>query len=84
MAAQGIIVATQIIPWHTPRVSATRSTHEVGDRDAFRETRPTTTVAKWEDGQTSLRTVSGEDLDFWLKEYSLGSLFKSGELEDMG
>jgi len=65
-------------------VSATRSTHEVGDRDAFRETRPTTTVAKWEDGQTSLRTVSGEDLDFWLKEYSLGSLFKSGELEDMG
>jgi hypothetical protein len=52
--------------------------------DAFVETKPTTTVAKWEHGETILHTLKEEELDYWLKEYSLGSLFKSGELEQMG
>jgi hypothetical protein len=40
-------------------------------------------VATWENGETLLNTLKGEKLDYWLKEYSLGALFKSGELEQM-
>jgi predicted ATPase len=69
--------------------AATRSqviltTHSPQFLDAFVETKPTTTVAKWEHGETILHTLKEEELDYWLKEYSLGSLFKSGELEQMG
>lgn len=68
--------------------AATRSqviltTHSPQFLDAFLETRPTTTVAKWKNGETTLQTIRGEELDYWLKEYSLGALFKSGELEQM-
>jgi predicted ATPase len=60
------------------------TTHSPQFLDAFAGTRPTTTVAKWGNGETTLQTLKGEELDYWLKEYSLGSLFKSGELEQMG
>ncbi|MBF0378022.1 MAG: AAA family ATPase [Desulfamplus sp.] len=68
--------------------AATRSqviltTHSPQFLDAFAGTKPTTTVATWENGETLLKTLKGEILDYWLKEYSLGALFKSGELEQM-
>ncbi len=59
------------------------TTHSDQFLDAFRDTKPTTTVAKWESGETVLKTISGEALDYWLQEYTLGSLFRSGELEEM-
>ncbi|MFA6921457.1 MAG: AAA family ATPase [Gallionella sp.] len=59
------------------------TTHSPQFLDAFEETRPTTTVAKWVNGETTLQTLRDEDLDYWLKEYSLGNLFRSGELEQM-
>lgn len=59
------------------------TTHSPQLLDAFGGTRPTTTVAKWANGETTLQTLREEDLDYWLKEYSLGNLFKSGELEQM-
>ena len=59
------------------------TTHSDRFLDAFRDTNPTTTVAKLENGETVLKTISGETLDYWLQEYSLGSLFRSGELEEM-
>lgn len=59
------------------------TTHSPQFLDAFAGTRPTTTVAKWVNGETTLQTLRDEDLDYWLKEYSLGNLFKSGELEQM-
>ncbi len=59
------------------------TTHSPQFLDAFSGTKPTTTVATWENGETLLNTLEGEKLDFWLKEYSLGALFKSGELEQM-
>lgn len=59
------------------------ATHSPQFLDAFREVRPTTIVAKWEDGETTLHTLSDEKLDYWLQEYSLGTLFRSGELEQM-
>lgn len=59
------------------------TTHSPQLLDAFRDTKPTTTVAKWTDGQTILKTVSGEELEYWMQEYTLGALFRSGELEEM-
>lgn len=60
------------------------TTHSPEFLDAFKGARPTTTVAKWSGGETTLTTVAGEDLEYWLREYSLGSLFRSGELESAG
>lgn len=57
------------------------TTHSDQFLDAFRDTRPTTTVAKWEDGQTKLHIVDDDELKHFLKDYSLGALFRSGELE---
>jgi predicted ATPase len=69
--------------------AATRSqviltTHSPQLLDAFKTTKPTTTIAKWANGETNLQTLQGEELDYWLKKFSLGALFKSGELEQMG
>jgi len=60
------------------------TTHSPQFLDAFTDARPTTTVALWENGETILRTLPKDELDYWLKGYSLGSLFRSGELEQMG
>jgi predicted ATPase len=59
------------------------TTHSPQFLDAFRDVRPTTTVAKWENGETKLATLDGKGLEKWLKEYSLGALCLSGELEGM-
>lgn len=59
------------------------TTHSPQFLDAFYETKPTTTVTNWVNGQTVLKKLGGESLEYWLKEYSLGSLYSSGELEDM-
>jgi predicted ATPase len=60
------------------------TTHSAEFLDAFTEARPTVTVARLEDGQTALEIRSGEELDYWLQEYTLGRLFRSGELERAG
>jgi len=65
------------------RVQVILTTHSPQFLDAFEDTKPTTTVAKWVNGETILKTLSGEKLERWLKEYSLGLLYRSGELEDM-
>lgn len=59
------------------------TTHSPQFLDAFRDEAPTTTVARWIDGETRLSIVDGEELARWLKEYSLGALFRSGELEGL-
>ncbi len=58
------------------------TTHSPQVLDAFHE-KPATTVVKRYEGKTNLQQLSGPDLEYWLKEYSLGALFKSGELEAM-
>lgn len=60
------------------------TTHSPQFLDTFTDTKPTTTVAKWVNGETQLNTIAGSELDYWLKEYTLGALFKSRELETMG
>lgn len=59
------------------------TTHSPQFLDAFRQTKPSTLVTEWREGQTILRKLAGETFEYWLKEYSLGSLFESGELEEM-
>lgn len=59
------------------------TTHSPQFLDAFGETKPTTTVAKWLNGETRLEKLEGASLDHWLREYSLGSLLQSGDLEGM-
>ena len=59
------------------------TTHSDQLLDAFGDTRPTTTVAKWSDGETTLTTLDNDELAYWLKEYSLGALYRSRELENM-
>lgn len=65
------------------RTQVVFTTHSPQFLDAFTDVKPTTTVAKWEDGETSLHVLAGDELKYWLSEYSLGSLFTSGELEAM-
>ena len=59
------------------------TTHSPQLLDAFGNLNPATTVVRWRNGQTSLDRLEKELLSKWLKEYSLGTLFKSGELEDL-
>lgn len=65
------------------RAQVILSTHSPELLNSFRDVIPTTTIVQWQDGQTSLKTLAGEDLKQWLCEYSLGSLYKSGELENI-
>ncbi len=66
------------------RTQVVFTTHSDQFLDAFRDAALTTTVANWENGETTLRTLDQNDLAYWRKEYSLGSLFRSGELESLG
>lgn len=59
------------------------TTHSPEFLDAFGEDVPTTTVVERQEGQTVLRVVSGEELSYWLKQYTLGELYRSKELEAM-
>jgi predicted ATPase len=59
------------------------TTHSSQFLDAFEEITPTITVTKLENGETILKTIDEEELIYWLKGYSLGNLFRSGELENV-
>jgi predicted ATPase len=65
------------------RTQVVFTTHSPQFLDAFREEPPTTTVAEWVEGETRLSTIDGEELRRWLASYSLGSLFRSGDLEGL-
>ena len=65
------------------RVQVIFTTHSDRFLDAFRDVRPTTTVAKLENGETTLTTLDDKELAYWVEGYTLGSLFRSGELENL-
>ena len=48
------------------------TTHSPELLDAFGNEPPTTTVVEWKDGQTMLRVLAGDRLDYWLKKYTHG------------
>ncbi len=45
------------------------TTHSPQFLDAFTDARPTTTVALWEKGETVLRTLPKDELDYWLQRF---------------
>jgi predicted ATPase len=57
------------------------TTHSSQFLDACSRFLPTVTVTKWQDGETVLKTIAGDELEQWLKRYTLGDLYRSGELE---
>ncbi len=60
------------------------TTHSAAFLDAFdSDAPPLTTVVDIVDGKTVLKTVDSTVLARWLKEYSLGHLYRSRELENM-
>ena len=59
------------------------TTHSPEFLDAFGKEPPTTTVAEWINGETKLRIIAGEELQYWLDKYSFGELFRSRQLESM-
>ena len=65
------------------RTQVVLTTHSPELLDAFGDDPPTTTVTDWSEGQTMLRVLAGENLDYWLKKYTLGELYRSWELEAM-
>jgi predicted ATPase len=65
------------------RTQVVFTTHSPQFLDAFGTTAPTTTVVKWMEGATELKTIEGGELEHWMKDYSLGALHRSGELEAM-
>ena len=63
------------------RTQVILATHSPSLLDAFSDHSPTTTVVEWSDGQTRLSVLSGDELDYWLRNYTLGELYRSGQLE---
>jgi predicted ATPase len=59
------------------------TTHSPQLFDAFSGTLPTTTIMKWNEGETELKTIEGGELAHWIRDYSLGALHRTGELEAM-
>jgi len=59
------------------------TTHSPAFLDVFKEIspQPTITVVDWVQGKTELGIRSGEELEHWLQHYTLGEMFRSGELE---
>ena len=74
------IVAEYAIQAST-RTQVILATHSASFLDAFGKYAPTTTVVESIDGQTRLSVQDGNELAYWLKHYTLGELYRSGQLE---
>ncbi|MHB1956344.1 MAG: AAA family ATPase [Sulfobacillus sp.] len=59
------------------------TTHSPQFLNAFQGQTCTTSVVRWSNGETKIDILNPATLAYWLKEYSLGELFVSGELEDL-
>lgn len=59
------------------------TTHSAELLDAFGDMEPTTTVVERHDGETKLRVLAGDELRYWMNQYTLGDLYRSRELEAM-
>ncbi len=59
------------------------TTHSTDFLDAFQRTAPTVTAFQWVDGETKLAVLSGKSLEYWVREYGLGELQRTRELEDL-
>lgn len=63
------------------RTQVILATHSASFLDAFGDHAPTTTVVESINGRTRLSVQDGDELAYWLKHYTLGELYRSGQLE---
>jgi hypothetical protein len=59
------------------------TTHSDALLTALGEYSPTVAVTAWEEGQTTIKPVDPNELAYWREAYSLGHLYRSGQLEQM-
>ena len=60
------------------------ATHSPVLLDAFRTSDPPTiTTVDWQEGKTQLTIKEGPELQHWLKSYTLGDLYRFGQLETL-
>ena len=59
------------------------TTHSAEFLTACSDCIPCTSVIQWQDGASIIHQISEEKLTFWLQDYTLGTLFSTGELEGM-
>jgi predicted ATPase len=59
------------------------TTHSPQFLDALGTKSPVTTITELVDGATQIKNLDPEELRRWLQKYTLGELFRSGELEAM-
>ncbi len=62
------------------RAQVILTTHSPEFLDALGQHAPVTTVVERQERQTVLRVVSGDELSYWLDQYTLGELYRSREL----
>jgi predicted ATPase len=58
------------------------TTHSPAFLDAIGKHNPTITVVEVHEGKTRLKNISGDELSYWLKQFSLGEVYQSGQLEN--
>jgi predicted ATPase len=75
-------IITELAQRASEQTQVVFTTHSPQFLDAFAEP-PATTVVTLQNGESKLEMLSGKDLEEWLKRYTLGELFRSGELEAM-
>lgn len=64
------------------RAQVVFTTHSPDFLNAFpKKSIPKTTVFEWDGGETIIRVPPEDELRYWLQEYSLGDLQRSGQLE---
>jgi predicted ATPase len=60
------------------------TTHSPALIDALGKHNPTITVVESQEGKTRLKNVTVEELAHWLREFTLGEVYSSGQLENIG
>jgi predicted ATPase len=65
------------------RTQVVFTTHSAAFLDALTPFNPTVTVVEARGSETQIKNISTEILSHWLKEYTLGEIFRSRQLETM-
>jgi len=76
-------IIAEIASEASERTQVVLATHSPEFLNAIQDVNPDVSVSvmEWSEGETLLKNLSGEKLQYWLKEYRLGEMFRSGGLE---
>ncbi len=65
------------------KVQVVFTTHSAEFLDVLTEFRPTTSIVELCDGETRINTLSADRLGYWLRDYTLGELYRTRGLETL-